>query len=244
MIRIRNWALRRCDQSVVISQKMAINFEKLNIPNSSVIPNWGKDLSVDKTKIDQLRNDWKLSDKLIISYSGNFGFVHEYQTVKKLIECCKNYQHIEFLFIGSGQYLNKLKHFTSLAQVKNIQFKPYQTQETLADSLSLADFHLITLKPEMEGLVFPSKFYTVCAVSKPILFIGNKFGELGTLITQHECGVCFNPGESQKIVDYLENINLDRAKINRLGKNARNLFEENYTLSKAVSSWNKVLVQV
>jgi colanic acid biosynthesis glycosyl transferase WcaI len=35
-------------------------------------------------------------------------------------------------------------------------FTPYQTRDMLAQSLSVADIHVISLQPALEGLIVPS----------------------------------------------------------------------------------------
>ena len=42
-------------------------------------------------------------------------------------------------------------------------FKPYQPRERLAESLSAADVHIVSLRPELEGLIVPSKIYGIAA---------------------------------------------------------------------------------
>jgi len=39
----------------------------------------------------------------------------------------------------------------------NIQFRPYQPRDRLGGSLGVADVHLVVLRPELEGLIVPSK---------------------------------------------------------------------------------------
>ncbi len=46
----------------------------------------------------------------------------------------------------------------------------------------MADVHLISLKPELESLIVPSKFYGVLAVGRSVIFIGAQNGELANTI--------------------------------------------------------------
>ena len=54
----------------------------------------------------------------------------------------------------------------------NVLFKPYQPKEHLKYSLTLPDVHLVSLKPALEGLIVPSKFYSAIAAGRPVIFIG------------------------------------------------------------------------
>ena len=42
--------------------------------------------------------------------------------------------------------------------------------------------HLISLLPQLEGLILPSKFYGILAAGRPVVFIGDPDGELARLL--------------------------------------------------------------
>ena len=243
-LRVRNWAFKQSRLSIAISQSMAANIRALDINNVQVIPNWGKNLGADKSEIDELKADWNVQNKFIVAYSGNFGFVHEYQTIKKTIDLCKSSKEIIFLFIGSGRNYAELEDHVKTNKLGNVIFKPYQPEKLLGVSLSIADVHLISLKPEMEGLVFPSKFYSVCAVSRPVLFVGDDSGELSKLIEEHNCGKSFRTGQAKEISAYLNQIRSNPDSLDETGVNAYQLFKNNFTLDHAVSKWILALDQV
>jgi len=72
----------------------------------------------------------------------------------------------------------------------NVSFQPYQPLDRLALSLTVPDLHLVTLKPELEGLIVPSKFYSVLAAGRPVLFVGDPESEIAAL---YDNGVTVQP---------------------------------------------------
>jgi hypothetical protein len=46
----------------------------------------------------------------------------------------------------------------------------------------------VSLRPELEGLIVPSKIYGVLAAGRPVLFVGDSEGEIGSLLRRHACG--------------------------------------------------------
>jgi hypothetical protein len=44
--------------------------------------------------------------------------------------------------------------------------------------LNVPDVHWLSLIPQLEGLIVPSKFYGIAAAGKPIIIIGDKNGEI------------------------------------------------------------------
>ena len=63
----------------------------------------------------------------------------------------------------------------------------------LSQSLSAADVHLVSLRPELEGLIVPSKFFGIAAVARPAIFMGDADGDIARLIARHDCGVTVAP---------------------------------------------------
>ena len=238
---IRNSSLKLCDQSIVISASMKLKLQSLGVNRIHVITNWGKPIHTDAKKIQALKKDWNIEGKFIVEYSGNFGFVHEYETIKSTIEMLKHNDTIVFLFIGSGIHYDSLQEFVRLENLDNVIFKPYQPASRLSESLSLADLHLITFRPQMEGLVFPSKFYSICSATRPVLFIGDSRAELANIINSNDCGQCFDVGQTQQIVDYLLGVSTSAEHLDSQGQNAYNLFQQCYTLKQAQAKWQQVL---
>ena len=67
----------------------------------------------------------------------------------------------------------------------------------------MPDVHWISLRPEFEGLVFPSKFYGIAAAGRPIIAIAAKESELAALVQDHRCGFAVEPGDVQGLVESL-----------------------------------------
>ena len=50
-----------------------------------------------------------------------------------------------------------------------MRFLPYQPRETLAESLSAADVHVVGLARGLAGYVVPSRLYGILAVGRPVI---------------------------------------------------------------------------
>ena len=74
--------------------------------------------------------------------------------------------------------------------------------------------HLVSLKPELEGLIVPSKFYGIAAAARPTIFIGSRQGEIAQLIEEAHCGVTIQQGDSaallSRILELAKDPNLAR----------------------------------
>jgi colanic acid biosynthesis glycosyl transferase WcaI len=225
---------------------MARKVESLGAPSARVhvIPNWCHDeviRPVDHSE-NPLRQSWGLAGQFILGYSGNLGRAHEFQTVLAAAERLRNDSHFIFLMIGGG------KRFEELAQAvkrrdlaRSFRFIPYQQQKMLSYSLAAADAHWLSLNPRLEGLIVPSKFYGVAAAGKPIVVIGDKYGEIARLVQQHGCGIVVAPGDAAALVDALRLLSSAPETISEMGRRARAMLDGHFTRQQALQRWRGML---
>jgi len=216
-------------------------------PNAvTIIHNWS-DADVVHPVIPSenvLRDAWSLRDKFVIGYSGNMGRAHEFKTLIDAAEQCQGDTRIVFLFIGSGAQRPLIEKMVANRGLTNVLFKPYQPREQLALSLSVPDVHVISLMPELEGLIVPSKFYGIAAAGRPTLFIGDTDGEIARILHASHCGVAASIGDVAAVTRAINRWAYDQPELAEAqGKNARHLFEQQFTQSCAFSAWRQVLSQ-
>src|SRR5262249_645775 len=146
---------------------------QLGVPHERVriIQNWadGNAIRPMDHRANELRAKWRFADTFVIGYSGNLGRAHEIETLLEamtiLERACgdesavKPDRRLLWLFIGDGALLGVLRAQVEKRALRSVRFKPYQPSELLAQSLSAADVHLVSLRPNLEGLIVPSKFY-------------------------------------------------------------------------------------
>ena len=108
----------------------------------------------------------------------------------------------------------------------------------------VADVHLVSLNPKLEGLIVPSKFYGIAAAGRPTLFIGAANGEIARLIEEFECGFTINPGDGKGLADRILQLAQDPQLCAALGARARTAFEKHWDKSRAVEKWDEVLKAV
>jgi glycosyltransferase involved in cell wall biosynthesis len=240
--------LRRAAANVVLGQRMRERVTALGVDprRIAVIPNWadGALLRPVERGANPLRAEWGLGDRFVVGYSGNLGRVHEFGTVLGAAEALRSQADIVFLFIGDGAQKAALATAAQGRALSNILFRPYQPREALGQSLGAADAHLVTLRPELEGLVVPSKFYGVAAVGRPTIFIGDPEGEIGSVVREARCGMCVRQGDAEGLARAITTLRDDSATRERMGTNARQVFDERFDRSIGVAAWRRLLDSV
>ena len=125
-----------------------------------------------------------------------------------------------------------------------ISLHPYRPRSELHQSLNVPDIHWLSLEPELEGLIVPSKFYGAMAVGRPIIFIGDPKGEVARLISTAECGASFSQGNSNDVADYLMLLANDAQLRRRLGANARQFCLDHLTKAQRLEEWRSLIKAV
>ena len=242
IVKIRNFSFKRVTYNVVISEAMKRHLLSNGVPAEkiSIIENFIDERKVKPIAINanSLRSEWGFKDTdFVIGYSGNLGRAHDLNTMMDAAVILKSYKDIKFLFIGGGHLRSALEAESKRLGLNNIITKPYQPFSELSKSLSVADVHWLSLRPELEGLIMPSKFYGIAAVARPMIFVGNKEGDIGGLCSEYNIGLSVEPGDSegfaQAVLKLQENIE-DRE---QMGVFAYKMIHEERSQGQRIDQW-------
>lgn len=151
---------------------------------------------------------------------------------------------VRWLFIGGGGLFGKLRGEVERRGLRSVQFRPYQPRERLAESLSVPDVHLVSLRRELEGLIVPSKFYGIAASGRPTIFIGDPAGEIAKLIARHSCGISVSAGDGAGLARVIACLARDPAACQAMGQRARAAFVAEFDKSIAVTKWQTLIHEI
>jgi glycosyltransferase involved in cell wall biosynthesis len=252
----RNWSLRAASCNVVVGARMAehLILQGISPTKIRVIPNWadGELVTPLAAAQNELRKRWSLNEHFVVAYAGNLGRSHEVTTIIEAMTLLNERavastgtdvnRRISFVFVGGGAQFATLQREASRRELTNVQFHPYQPREHLREALGVADLHLVSLIPECEGLIVPSKFYGIAAAGRPALLIGAADGEIARLVNETGCGFVVTPGDHPELVDRIRELAQDRELCARMGERARKAFEKHWDRSYGVERWKELLL--
>jgi len=242
---LRNRSLRNATMNVVVGEAMAQHVLGSGVESERLrtVHNWTDDEQIvpSDTRGNPLRRTWSLEEKFVVAYSGNLGRAHDIETLFGAAMRLREQSRIAFLVIGGGRGFCDLQERVQAHALSNFRFEPYQPREQLPISLGVADIHWLSLKPSLDGLVFPSKFYGVAAAGRPIIIVGSAQGELSNLVKRYDCGICIEPGMDEEFANAILALAEDPLRVRRLGENARSMLEESFTKVQALEKWRAVL---
>ena len=189
----------------------------------------------------ELRARLGLGNCFVAAYSGNLGRAHDSTTILEAACALEGDSSIVFLMVGGGAGMRALEMQVRARGLTNFRFSPYQSREALSDSLAAGDVHLVSLRPELEGLIVPSKLYGILAVGRPVVFIGDPAGEVAAVVATKDVGISVRSGDAPGLCQALRALRDDEERRISMGTRAREVFEERYTLAAAVARWREVL---
>ena len=249
LIRLRDASLRAADVNVVVGERMAtiVRDHGISSERVRVIQNWCDDEEIRPLAHcdNPLRGEWGLGDRFIVGYSGNLGRGHEFETVLAAAERLRGDPRLCFLFIGGG---NKFSELACAVRERGLdhlfRFLPYQERRTLRLSLGVPDIHLVSLRPELEGLIVPSKLYGIAAAGRPIAAITASDGEIAELVKRHDCGIVVQPGQGDVLAQALCRLRADPGRLGEMGRRARAMLDAEFTRRHAFARWRRLIEAV
>ncbi|MEM7252620.1 MAG: glycosyltransferase family 4 protein [Pseudomonadota bacterium] len=248
LVWLRNRSLNRAATNVVLGERMADWVGKQGVAPMciDVIPNWshGRTIYDLPESENELRRMWALGGRFVVGYSGNLGRAHDVETLYDAMVRLRGHPVITFLFVGGGAGLQALKARLADAHVENVQWQAYQPRERLRESLGAPDAHVVTLRPELEGLIVPSKFYGVIAAGRPTINIGDRDGEIGRLVAAGQLGETIAPGDGAALAALIEHWAATPDVVKALGANGRAFFDQHCDFGHALTAWRRLLARI
>lgn len=199
-------ALRRHDGVVAIGRCMRDRIAAMGVMGERLclLPNWPDPVIRPLPKVGYgLRASLGMVEgesRFLVAYSGTLGLAHPMDGV---LEAAARLQdsnpNIRFLLTGDGRGFAAVEEEARRRGLRNLQRMPWQPADRLAESLSTADLHLVTMHPTAEGMLVPSKLAGVQAAGRPCLFLGPRGSEAAAQVAG--CGLVVDPFDGVAIAD-------------------------------------------
>lgn len=205
-----------------------------------VIPNWMKDNLIENVKDsynNKLFTQINPKEKLIVSYFGNMGIAQDMDTLINAATQLKKDTEVIFLFAGHGNKVSYLKKIAEKESLTNVFFYDYLHGEDFQDALNISDVFIVSLEDKLAGLAVPSKTYSYMMAGKPIIAIMNEETDIYQELINKEAGYGIRVGDTSKLVAAINSLKDDDHKKRLMGRNARKLFEDKYTMKRSTKKY-------
>ena len=249
LMSLRDLSMRRAVLNVAIGQRMAGRIADRGVAKERIatIANWTDDEAIQPSTSNSLslREEWGLPrDAFVLEYSGNLGRVHEAETLLAASALLVDRHDIWFLFVGGGPAQVDLAQRSAAAGRKRFVFQPHQPRTRLSESLAVGDAHWLSLRPEFEGLIVPSKVFGIAAAARPIIAVCDLQGEVALMIAASDAGIAVAPGDAPGLAAAIVALADDRAACRAMGDRARTMLQQEFRRCSALAEWEQRLEQL
>lgn len=158
---------------------------------------------------------WR-DDELVVMYSGNMGLGHSFAEILEVARLMAG-KPARFVFFGTGGRRGEIQAFAAAHPGVAVEVHDYAPAEDLAAHLRSADLHFVSLRPEWDGAMVPSKLPGIFAAGRPALFIGSATSSIGQWILESGGGRVVPPGGVDELHQAIERLILDPEQRARMG---------------------------
>jgi colanic acid biosynthesis glycosyl transferase WcaI len=224
-------ALTRATCVIAPTAEIARSVVQLGVRADRVhtIPHW-EDLDV--VQVRPKRNGFSeahgLADRFVVMYAGNHGLTQELGRCLELATRLRDLDDFVLVFVGDGAAKRGLRERTAALGLTNVRFFPYESRQTMQDSLATADVLLAPLAAGLTRFMLPSKIYTILASGRPVVAMLDAESELRELVARGACGFVEAPGDLDAVEARLRWLHAHPEARAEMGRRARATAETHY----------------
>jgi hypothetical protein len=123
-------------------------------------------------------------------------------------------------------------------------FKPHKFRVSLAQSLSVADVHRMNLRPELEGLIVPSKIHGGADAGRPVILSGDQYGEVARISDTRDGGFSAYDDEVKARAKAFSQLAQQPQSTQRMGRSGRAHSDDYFDVECAIAKWQDICAHV
>ncbi len=237
--KLHRWALRRATRVVALGDDMRNRILAKGVDPTRVVivrdgadlPAEGSNLSFDLQVIQAIRGN----SKFVLLHAGNLGFYGAWDT---LLAAARELAQddISLVFVGDGAQREHLQ--SAAAGLSNVRFLPFFPGSKIPAVLAAPDAHIITVKRGLQGVVVPSKMYSILAAGKPVVAVAPDECDVVSIGTRKGFAITADPDDPTQLVQAIRRISRNPELLRSMGAAAAAAapeYERNKELAKLVA---------
>jgi len=238
--RVYKWSKAIC----VISPGFRANLISKGVPEKKihVISNW-VDTDTYFPVVPDAATESKLGlhGKFNVMFAGNIGEGQGLETIVVAAQLLQDCPDVQFVFVGDGIALPRLKEAAEAQNVKNIRFLGRYQAEDMPGLYALADVLLIHLKDDpLFQITIPHKIFAYMASGKPILAAVR--GDAAIIVMEAHAGISCMPEDPQALAETVRRLlKMPEADLQEMGQRGLEAVRTKYSREYLVSQIEKVL---
>lgn len=187
-----------------------------------------------------IKEQFKLSDKFIVTYAGALGLANDVGTILRAAELLRGDHDIHFLLVGDGKERANLETEARNLQLSNVTFAGAQPKGSIPDFLAASDACVATLRDiPMFRTTYPNKVFDYMAAGRPTLLAID--GVIREVIEASGGGIFVPPGNPAALADAVRNLGADREQAQAMGRAARRYVVEHFDRRQQATAFAELI---
>jgi len=219
---LHRWALRRAARMIVLGEDMReriltkgvtpsrITVVRDAVPFPETLP------ASDHPAIREIRGEFRF----VLVHGGNLGFYGAWQTLIRGVEKLAS-EGVGLVFIGDGAMKARIEEYAR--DCRNVRFLPFRPAAEVPYVMAAGDLQVVTVKRGLEGVVVPSKIYTILAAGRPLLAVATGQAEVARIAERNGCGVSADPDDPAAVAEAVRGVLNAPDRLERMSRSAREL---------------------
>ncbi len=154
----------------------------------------------------------------VVLHAGNLGFYGAWDSVLKAADILRN-ENTGLVFVGDGA--NRAAMEISAKPLPNVRFLPFFPIEQVPHVMMAGDVHIVTVRRGLEGVVVPSKLYSILAAGRPVLAIAAAESDAARIVRESGCGISADPDDPAAIAAAIRELRNDQNRLIQMGIRAK-----------------------
>src|SRR5580704_1684253 len=214
--RMHRHALRRAARVIVLGDDMRERILSKGVAPGRVVvvrdgtsfPAWMPEPS------DPTVQEIRCGFPFVAMHAGNLGFYGAWDTLLKAAEILRN-ENAGLVFVGDGA--NRAQLQASVNGASNVRFLPFRPVEQVPHVMMAGDVHVVTIRRGLEGVVVPSKLYSILAAGRPVLAVAPSECDVAGIVTESGCGVAADPDDPAGVAQAIRTLRDDPTRLVAMG---------------------------
>jgi colanic acid biosynthesis glycosyl transferase WcaI len=240
--RLHRRALRQAARVIVLGDDMRDRIVSKGIPPDRVriIRDGAPPASPAPDPHDPVVRHIRCGFSFVVLHAGNLGFYGAWSTLLKAAEILRN-ENVGFVFVGEGA--NRAALESQAQMLPNVRFLPFRPASEIPQVMAAGDLHVITVRRGLEGVVVPSKLYSILAAGRPVLVVAPASTDAAHIVAREACGASADPDDPQAVAAAIRSLRDDPARLAQMASHSREAAEK-YARVKELHSFLAVLDEI
>ena len=169
-------------------------------------------------RCDRVVQELRCGFPFVAIHAGNLGFYGAWNTLLKAAELLRD-KGAGLVFVGDGA--NRAALEAAADSTANVRFLPFRPAAQIPHVMAAGDVHIVTIRRGLEGVVVPSKLYSILAAGRPLLVVAPEECDAARIAVEFGCGVVADPDDPGAVASAISSLSGDAARLADMGHRAR-----------------------